>query len=134
MKKNFITLFALLSMMAVSCQKENFTELVPMDASDVTNFSLSYTIDGASHHTVFHSNAERLAFIRRLVALAGEGYNISIADGNTTITRTSKEKVTFTTTSPDEAASWADKMIQQGYEVEIIFDEETGTYTCIAVK
>ena len=78
MKKNFITLFALLSMMAVSCQKENFTELVPMDASDVTNFSLSYTIDGASHHTVFHSNAERLAFIRRLVALAGEGVRVTL--------------------------------------------------------
>lgn len=134
MRKHFITLFALLSMMAVSCQKENFTDVVPATAGETAAYSLCYTVDGTTHHATFHTKAERLAFIRQLVALTREGHNVVIGNGNTSSINFTKEKVTFTTASQEEAASWAAEMVEQGYEVTIIHDKENGVYICIAIR
>lgn len=134
MKKNYLAVFALLSMMAVSCQKENFTELEPTVVGESAVYTLSYTIDGVSQHATFNSKAERLAFIRQLVALTREGHNVSLGNGNIVSTNATKEKLTFTTTSEEEAANWAASMMEQGYEVDVQFDKETGEYICVAIK
>ncbi len=132
MKKHFVTLFALLSMMAVSCQKENTTEMEPTTIGESVVYTLSYTIDGASRHITFHSKAERLAFIRQLMAFTREGHTVSI--GTTTTTNAAKEKVTFTTPSLDEATAWVAEMEEQGYVVTFYYDKEKGVYVCIAIK
>ena len=134
MRKHFVTLFALLSMMAVSCQKENFTEMEPATVGETAAYSLCYTVDGNTHYATFQSKAERLAFIRQLVALTREGHSVRIGNSNTTGVNSTKEKLTFTTTSSDEASAWAEEMAGKGYVVEISFDEETGVYTCTAIK
>lgn len=54
MKKYYITIFALLSMMAVSCQKENFSEVNQVVSSDTAAYSVRYTIDGVSHYATFN--------------------------------------------------------------------------------
>jgi hypothetical protein len=56
MKKQFVTVFALLSMMAVSCHKENFTEFEPTVVGESAVYTLSYAIDGVSQHAQFDSN------------------------------------------------------------------------------
>ena len=122
-----------MSILAVSCQKEEYTE-VDAITDDVAVYTLNYSIDGATYHATFKNQTDRLAFIRHLVALAREGHHVSIADSNTLVTNTSKEKVTYTTNSSSDAAAWAEKMVLQGYEVEIFFDDATGIYTCIATK
>lgn len=132
MKKTYITLFALLSMMAFSCQKENFTEVQPAAASEASAYTLRYTVDGTTYHATFQTNAERLSFIRHLVALAREGHSVRI--GNTAGINASKEVVTFTTTSSDEAASWAADMESQGYVVDITYDKKKGIYICTATR
>lgn len=134
MKKKIITLFALLSLMAVSCQKENISEMEPATIGETAAYTLCYTIDGVAHRASFKTSDERLAFIRQLVALTCEGHHVFIGDGNATSTCLTKEKVTFTTPSRDEAASWAAEMVEQGYDVEIIHDKENGVYICIATK
>lgn len=134
MKKSYVTLFALLSMMAVSCQKENFSDVTPLAANEVAEYSLRYSIDGNSYHALFHNQAERLAFIRQLMALAREGHHVSIADSNTSITSEIKEVVTFTTSSADEAAAWTYEMTLQGYKVDVQYDEKEGVYICTAIR
>jgi hypothetical protein len=134
MKKKLITLFALLSMMAVSCQKENFTDVEPATAGETAAYSLCYKVDGVTYHATFQTKAERLAFIRQLVALTREGHRVVIGNSNTTSINSTKEKVTFTTSSLDEATAWASEMEEQGYEVEFYYDKEKGVYVCIAIK
>lgn len=133
MKKNLITLFALLSLLSVSCQKEDFTEVTPATVGEATNYSLYYTVDGTTHHATFGTNDERFVFIHQLVALTREGHHVVIRNH---IARTiaTKEKVVFTTSSETEASTWAEKMVKQGYEVEIIHDKENGVYLCTATK
>ena len=70
-----------------------------------------------------------------MVALAREGHRVSIQLNNTAgQVAATKEKVTFETYDPEEAAAWMEKMTDEGYVVDMYFDEETGLYTLIAVK
>lgn len=134
MKKHYLTLFTLLSMMAVSCQKENFTEMEPATVGETAAYSLCYTVDGSTHYATFQSMAERLAFIRQLVALTREGHSIRIGNSNTTSVNFTKEVVTFTTPSEEEAAAWAAEMTAQGYDVDVQYDKKEGVYICTATK
>ena len=68
------------------------------------------------------------------MALAREGYEVTLVQKDQANTCPSKENVVFTTQDPDVAADWTDKMYKKGYTVTITYDDETGIYTCIAIK
>ena len=134
MKRRLITIFALLSMMAVSCQKENFMGVDHTNVSETAAYSLCYKVDGVTHHATFQTKAERLAFIHQLVAMTREGHNVVISNGSTFGINATKETVTFTTPSEEEAANWCASMVEQGYDVSMYYDKKQGIFVCIATR
>ena len=134
-KTKTVALFTVLSMVAISCQKENFNDVIGNQTEVTMSRSVSYMIDGTLYHATIHSDAEWDALMHNLLALALNGHRVAIANGNNVITSSlSKEVVTFTTDNEVEANHWATQMIANGYTVSISFDKKTGMYTCIAVK
>ena len=137
MKKIIIpaTLLAMLSLTTVSCQKENLTEPTASVVENSATRTIRYTVDGTAYRQVIHSDEDLDALMLTLFALAREGYTVRMMDDNTTICETSaKEVLTFTTTKEEEAIKWTKEKIHEGYAVTTIFNDETGEYTCIAVK
>ncbi len=123
-----VLLLGVLSIMAAGCQKEN--QIEPGQTTTVATVqTTTYSVDGET----FSTTEERTALLERLLALAREGYTVTLLQNNNGVHST-KEQVIFTTTDPNEAAQWADQMYHQGYEVTISYDKKTGVYTCIAVK
>ena len=45
-----------------------------------------------------------------------------------------REQVTFTTTSKEKALKWCAEREAEGYTVRMEYNEETGIYTCTAIK
>ena len=135
MKKTFITveLFAMLGTLATSCQKETLTELSPVTAQNET-YLITYSVDGVSMQMRLNGDEALRAFLHRLTALAREGHRVTVRNENTAGQASTKEVVTYHTTSEDDANEWAAKMIRDGYEVEIDYDEKTGEFICIAIK
>ena len=137
MKKTIrtVALLAVLSLVAVGCQKESFNDsqtqvVMPSDTHDVV-----YTVDGVSYTASFSSEAEWQAFLDRLFALAEEGRSVSFRNaGSPVSTKENREIVTYSTRDKIEAEAWADAMEKNGFRVFIDFDEPTGTYNCTAIK
>ena len=69
-----------------------------------------------------------------MIALANEGHNILFSKTDNFQSSLSKEKVVYSTNDFDDAKKWMLKMLEDGYQVSFSFDEETGEYTCIAIK
>lgn len=67
------------------------------------------------------------------MALARQGHKVTIKPNQTTSTL-AKEKKTYETANAEDAAKWAVIMEGYGYTVTIYFDEDTGIYTCVAIK
>ena len=118
MKKTFITvaLFAMLGTLATSCQKETLTELSPVTAQNET-YLITYSVDGVSMQMRLNGDEALRAFLHRLTALAREGHRVTVRNENTAGQASTKEVVTYHTTSEDDANEWAAKMIRDGYEV-----------------
>ncbi len=136
-KVKTMALFTVLSMMAVSCQKESVEPIEMAAAVSEMNtlYRVCCTIDGVTHQITLNSEKERADFIYKLLALAEEGYEVSFFDESRySQNSTAKETVIYTTNDKADAFSWADSMFGQGYAVTIKYDPVTGTYTCIAVK
>ena len=135
MKRTIITvaLFAVLGTLATSCQKETLTELSPV-AAQAETYLITYSVDGVSMQTRLNGDEALRAFLRRLTALAREGHRVTVRNENTAGQASTKEVITYHTTSEDDANEWAAKMIRDGYEVEIDYDEKTGEFVCIAIK
>lgn len=130
-----IALVAVLASMAVSCQKENFTDQTAIVVADCSNYTVQYSIDGVSHTVSLIGEDTWHDFLDRMFALAEEGHRVSFRKvENTSSTTAAKETVKHTTTNKDEAFAWADKMGKDGYAVTIRYDKETGVYTCYAIK
>ena len=127
-----VALLAVLSMAAVSCQKE---DVLPIIGTEQTADSIYvvYSINGEVYHATL-SESEWDAFMERMLALARDGYEVTFSKNRTSLTSQSKEKVTFVTNSKEEAYSWSSAMIDQGYTVSITYNQSTGEYTCIAIK
>ena len=67
--------------------------------------------------------------------MAREGYSFRILDENYTYSNSSaKATVTFTTQNEKEAVEWVKTKTLEGYDVTVSFNQQTGEYTCIAVK
>ena len=135
MKKTLttVTLFAVLGSLATSCQKETLTELSPVTTQDET-YLITYSVDGVSMQTRLNGDEALRAFLQRLTALAREGHRVTVRNDNTVSQASTKEVITYHTTSEDDANEWAAKMIRDGYEVEIDYDDKTGEYVCTAAK
>lgn len=136
MKKTIksVTLFSLLSLTAVSCQKENIAEtLNPVASKAVATYTVCYTIDGVSTQVTLVGETAWNDFLGLLFAFAEEGHSVSFLRTDRVFSQ-SKETVTYTTKDKDKALAWADDMSNAGYQVSIEFDEDTQEYTCIAIK
>lgn len=130
-----IALVVVLASMAVSCQKENFTDQTTIASESFATYTVQYSIDGVSHTVSLIGEDTWHDFLDRMFALAEEGHRVSFRKvENTSSTTAAKETVKHTTTNKDEAFGWAEKMYKDGYDVTIRYDKETGVYTCYAIK
>ncbi|MBQ6954996.1 MAG: hypothetical protein IJP80_00045 [Bacteroidales bacterium] len=137
MKKTIIgiALFAVLGTLAVSCQKEKFIDRPLSTEESSSVYRVTYSIDGVTYHLTLVGDDTWHDFLHRMIALAEKGHRVSFRNEEASSgTATSKDIVTFTTSSHDDAHKWAIEMADKGYEVSIEFDERTGIYTCTAVK
>ncbi len=128
-----VALFAVLSLAAASCQKDN--DIYPIAAPEQTTetIQVTYSINGEVYQATINES-EWNAFIERMLALAREGYEVSFSRNGNSLASQSKEKLTFVTTDSDEAEAWVKDKIKKGYAVTVTFDQNTGEYTCIAIK
>ena len=70
-----------------------------------------------------------------LFALAREGYTVRVMDENQSFNEyCAKETVTFTTYDKDKAIKWAKEKYNEGYNVTISFNQQTGEFTCVATR
>ena len=136
MKTNFkkVALLAVLSLAAVSCEKETFIDPVVVTGEESVIKTVVYTIDGETRLMTFLDESSWNAFLDWLFTLAEEGHTVSFRLGNAMQRSAAKETVTFTTTNKEEAYGWANDMALNGYQVTVQYDEESGKYTCTAIK
>lgn len=137
MKKTFTTiaLLAVLGTMAVSCQKENIIDETFVTTEKSTVYIVSYTIDGVAHQVTLTGDDAWHDFLHHMLALAEEGHAVSFRNESAASRDAAhKETVTYTTTSHDDACSWADKMANNGYTVTVLYNEDEGVYICVATK
>jgi hypothetical protein len=135
MKKTFrtIALFAVLSLAATSCQKENVSN--PAESvNPVTMRIVTYNVDGVTTQVTLLGDEAWQDFLDWMFALAEEGHRVSFYQGTSQERVAAKEKLTFSTSSHQEAQNWAKEKMQQGYNVTVTFDDRTGIYTCTAER
>ena len=130
-----IALFAVLGTLAVSCQKENELDYSITIAEGNNVYNVCYTVDGVTYRVSFIGDEAWKAFVKRMIALAEEGHKVSFRNENASSqTAFTKEVLTYTTSSHDDAYEWAEKKAKEGYDVTIDYDERTGKFTCIAIR
>ena len=129
------TLLAMLSLTTVSCQKEVLTEPTSSTVENSAMRTIRYTVNGTAYRQVIYSDEDLDALMFTLFALAREGYTVRMMDENQTFNENStKETVTYTTQDKDKAIKWAKEKYNEGYNVTISFNQETGEYTCVATR
>lgn len=130
-----VTFLAMISLTTVSCQKEVLTEPTPTTVEDSATRTIRYTVNGIVYRQVIHSDEDLNALMLTLFALARKGYTVRVMDESITFCETyAKEKVTYTTKNKKDAYDWVMEKINEGYDVTISFNEQTGEYTCIAIR
>ena len=136
MKRNIksVVLLAALSIAAAGCQKENINE-VPAQASSLENQAtvMCYYVDGVLNIRYLQDNVEYRNFLYEMLSLSEQGHTVVFykeSDNNSQ--NCTKDVVHYSTSNKDEALNWADKMTDEGYRVQITYDEETGKYICTA--
>ncbi len=135
--KTFFLKAAMLALMATSimgCQKEFPTSPASCGTAVTASYCIRYHIDNDEYYTVLNDEQALSDFIDRMTALALKGHRVNYRCINRNDTSCTKEKVTFTTTNSDDAKRWCKEKTMEGYDVTMLFDQETGVYTCIAVK
>ena len=131
-----MALLAVLSVAAVSCQKEN---LVPSTPAEVITdnqavYIYQYEVNGIRSRITLRGEAERTDFINRMLALAQEGNTVSFFDETQYTQNFTKEDVTYTTKDKEDALNWASSMLDLGYAVTIEYDKNKGIYNCTASR
>lgn len=134
-KTFYVALFATLGLMATSCQKEKVDNLTDQPVDEVGVYTVEYSIGGEQFRAVFRSEEEYNALLFRLMALAREGYEVTVSNGNNLRQgNATKDVVVYTTHDQDDAVKWTNQMVLNGYAVQITYDDKTDTYTCVAIK
>ena len=135
MNRRIFRLFVFLSVMGcvtTSCTKEELTE---KPSAVVSAQSATYVVDGQQYYANPQTDEEWAAFFDRMLALAKEGHTIQFwRNGLRQQFASTKEVVTFTTTDKEKARKWAAEKTEEGFVVTIMFNQQTGEYTCIAVR
>ncbi len=137
MKKQLktVALFAVLSLMAVGCQKETIVEPNTGIQQTMNVRTVTYSIDGVTQQIVIRGDEAWMDFLKQLTALARQGHRIQFRyEESRATTSTTKEVVTYTTSSEEDATSWCNIMSENGYEVEMYYDEKNGKFVCTARK
>ena len=130
-----IALLAVLSTMAVSCQKENLVDQPTIVTESCATRTVQYTIDGVSHTITLIGEDTWHEFLNYMFALAEEGQMVSFRNvESTSSAAATKETVTYSTKDKEEAFEWAERMGLAGYSVAVRYDKEKGVYTCCAIK
>ncbi len=131
-----MTLLAVLSTMAVSCQKDNIDSAMPANVVNNVHsvYIYQYEVNGVRSRITLRSEYDRIFFINRMFALAEKGYQVSFFDETRTAQLFSKETVVYSTKDKNKALAWSRNMVDNGYEVIITYNEETGYYDCTAIK
>ena len=131
----FIALALLLGGLLPACQKEEMVEQNYHAVENNQTATITYIIDNELYTAEIRNDREREELFSYLLLMAKEGHKVSCYDeSKQEQTYGAKEKVTFTTTSEAEAKEWIKKMIKEGYEVQLTYDEKTGMYTCTATR
>lgn len=129
------TLLVMMSVATISCQKENYVEPTAPCVENSATRTIRYTVNGTVYRQVIHSDEDLDALMHTLFALAREGYTVRVMDENQSFSENStKETVTYTTKDKKKAYDWAEEKILEGYDVTISFNQQTGEYTCVAVR
>ena len=119
----------------VSCQKDSemisSQELSQKSLAQETPI-LFFWIDGEEHDKKFDSQEEREEFISYLIRLTTKGHVIVI-ESNEKPDYAPDDKREFDTKDEDEIDKWAKEMGGKGYNVEVEFDEENGTFKGTAI-
>ena len=133
MKRNIISvaLLAVLSAMAVSCQKENIIEPQIAIEEVSTVRIVSYTIDDITYKITLHGDEEWDNFIESMMTLSEEGHRVSILNESVSVKPiATKDTQVFTTKDSNKAKAWAKEKGDEGYIVEISCNN--GLYVCVA--
>ena len=124
-----MALFAVLGLAAAGCQKDSFVAT----QATVAEVTVNYSAGDQYGSVVLDDNTSWDLFLDRMLALAREGYEVTIFNNASPNSTGAKETVVFNTDNEDEAKQWAKEMTLQGYHVTIKFDDDTGIYTCTAI-
>ena len=125
-----VLLSAALAGTMVSCQKDSemepSQELSQKSLAQETSI-LFYKIDGEEDYRKFGSTEERDEFILYLIHLTREGHIITIeSNEKPEYAPEEKDKQKFETTDMEEFDTWLKEMNNNGYRVDIDFDEGSG--------
>ena len=129
-----VALLAVLGLATVGCSKENLVNDNDNVVVATITQSASYTVDGIHYYSNPMNDDEWSAFLDQMFALAEEGHAVQFWRNDNQRGNAAKEVVTFTTTDVNKAKKWAADKIEEGYAVSISYNQQTGEYTCIAIK
>ena len=127
-----IVMLAALGLSLASCSKEDVKD----DTYAVTTASsVTYFINGEQHYANPQTEEEWSFFLDRMFALAEEEHSVRFVRTNASQQVCSaKEVLTYETNNYTSAKKWALQKTLEGYDVTITYDQETGIYTCIAIR
>lgn len=135
MKKHFISvaLFAVLSILAVGCQKEDFVGHTATTEEVGSVRTVLYYVNDEEHRVTLYGEDEWESFVDSMMTLAEQGYDVRIINENAAARKGGVTEVqTMTTTSQSEAKTWSMKKADEGYSVATRY--ENGQYKCVAVR
>ena len=131
-KIRLMVFLALIGCVTASCTKEELTE---KPSAVVAAQSATYVVDGRQYYANPQTEEEWTAFFDRMFALAEEGHTVQFwRNGANRQLAAAKEVVTYTTSDKKKAQKWAEEKEEEGFEVTITFNPQTGEYTCIATR
>lgn len=98
---------ALLGTMAVGCQKEEFGDTQIVSQESILVYAVSYSIDGVEYSVTLVGDAAWTDFLNWMLALSEEGHNVAFRLSTNSQISSTKEEITYTTSSHDDAHAWA---------------------------
>lgn len=129
------TLFAMLTIATVSCQKESLRDQRAHYFKSHGHHTICYYVNGIAYRCTITSDNDWTSLMSVIFSFARQGYTVSMMFENNNFSNNYvKETIKYTTKKKEEAIDWSQNKIIEGYAVTINFNEETGEYTCIAVK
>lgn len=140
MKKTItrFVLTAVLIVVAVGCQKEEFLEPAPqtnVESKAGLRYTLYYTVDGVWNDMTYGSDAEWYCFMSDMTALARAGHVITLTNKHSRPNPNGAlETIVFDTRMESEAIAWCKKMSNSGYTVSIRYYVNTKIYHCLATR